>query len=95
MIRAIKDYLKLIESINERIFMSKMKEVRDKKSINEYHISDDCYITFGTDVFCVLFNDAVDGWKMKRKFNYFSMSFDDLFSWMKENDGWEFLERGV
>lgn len=73
----------------EKQYNQKVADVKNHRQINELHISDDCYITFGTDVLCVLFKDK-DEWKIKRKFNFYDFSFKEFLCWLRADD-WERL----
>lgn len=90
-LNSYKDFEKLIKSIDYKKVKQKINDVKNHRTISEMNLSVDSYITFGTDVLCILYDDAC-GWKIKRKFNYYDITADKFFDWLKD-DSWEILDK--
>ena len=65
-------------------------EAKNFRHTNQLSITDDFFITFGTDAVCAVFKDD-DGWKLNRIFNYYDLSYAS-FLYELTLDNWEYLD---
>lgn len=74
-------------------YYPRVKDVQCHRKISEHHLSDDCFVTFGTDVLCVLYKDN-GTWKIFRIFDYYNLSLTEFMHKIMEEDNWELLDKG-
>ena len=75
------------------IYYLRLKDVQCHRKISEYHLSDDCFVTFGTDAICVLYKDN-GTWKIFRIFDYYLLPLTEFTYKIMEEDNWELLDKG-